>query len=80
LDELSKGDFVATPRKLKVSHPKNELTKDEIILLAHLLGDGCVLPKQPYHYTSADPKNIEIVAKTAKKLFKIKPNIVKQKN
>lgn len=80
LDELSKGDFVATPRKLKVSHPKNELTKDEIILLAHLLGDGCILPKQPYHYTSADPKNIEIVAKTAKKLFKIKPNIVKQKN
>ncbi|MFA5230036.1 MAG: hypothetical protein WC422_01080 [Candidatus Paceibacterota bacterium] len=56
------------------------MTKDEIILLAHLLGDGCILPRQPYHYTSADPKNIEIVAKTAKKLFGIEPRIVQQKN
>jgi len=56
------------------------MTKDEIILLAHLLGDGCILPKQPYHYTSADPKNIEIVAKTAKKLFDIESKIIKQKN
>lgn len=80
LDELKTGDFIATPRELKISNPKNEMNRDEIILLAHLLGDGCILPRQPYHYTSADPKNIEIVAKTAKKLFGINSRIVKQKN
>ncbi|MDD3156094.1 MAG: hypothetical protein PHP14_01385 [Candidatus Pacebacteria bacterium] len=56
------------------------MKKEEIILLAHLLGDGCILPNQPYHYISADPKNIEIVSKTAKKLFGIKARIIKQKN
>ncbi len=80
LDELKAGDHIATPNKLEVSRPKNEMSDDEIVLLAHLLGDGCILPKQPYHYTSADPKNINIVAKTATKLFNIEPRIVKQKN
>jgi len=80
LDQLSTGDFIATPRKLSLKSPKNNLSSDEIILLAHLLGDGCVLPHQPIHYTSADYENIKIVAKSVKKLFKIKPRIVHQKN
>ncbi|PIQ92931.1 MAG: replicative DNA helicase [Parcubacteria group bacterium CG11_big_fil_rev_8_21_14_0_20_39_14] len=80
LDQLAYGDYIATPRKLASKSPKNELSKEEIILLAHLLGDGCVLPGQPIHYTSGDLKNIKIVAKLAKKLFQIKPRIVRQKN
>lgn len=80
LDELKVKDKIATPRQLNISKPKNKMANDEIILLAHLLGDGCVLPRQPVHYTSADPENIQIVAKTAEKLFKIKPRVVKQKN
>ena len=80
LDELKIGDRIATSNELQISVPKNELTQDEIILLAHLLGDGCILPNQPYHYTSADQENINIVAKTAEKLFNIKPKIVKQEN
>lgn len=80
LDELKIGDRIATPKELKVSAPKNEMSKEEIILLAHLLGDGCVLPNQPYHYTSADKKNIKIVGQAAAKLFGIKSKIIKQKN
>jgi len=80
LDELEIGDRIATPKELKISTPKNELSKEEIILLAHLLGDGCILPHQPYHYTSADQENIKVVVETATKLFGIKPKIVKQKN
>lgn len=80
LDELKVGDRIATPKELKISFPKNELSKEEIILLAHLLGDGCILPNQPYHYTSSDRENIKVVAKIAAKLFDIKPKIVKQKN
>ena len=80
LEELKTGDKIATPAEIKISKPKNELTKNEIILLAHLLGDGCILPKQPYHYTSADWENIKIVEKTAKELFGINSKIIKQKN
>ena len=80
LDELKVGDRIATPKELKISAPKNQLSKEEIILLAHLLGDGCILPNHPYCYTSTDKKNINIVAETAAKLFDIKPRIIKQEN
>jgi replicative DNA helicase len=56
------------------------MKEDELILLAHLLGDGCILPTQPYHYTSADEENIDIVAKTSSNLFGISARRVKQKN
>ncbi len=80
LDELKAGDHIATPKKLEISKPKNEMSDDEIVLLAHLLGDGCILPKQPYHYTSSDKKNIEAVKSAAGRLFDIKPRTIRQKN
>jgi len=80
LDQLQIGDYIATPKILNFSLPKNGLSKEEIILLAHLLGDGCVLPRQPIHYTSSDRESIKIVGYLAKKLFNIKPRIVRQKN
>ena len=63
LDELTIGDHIAVPRKIEVSAPQNPLTDNELILLAHLLGDGCILPKQPYHYTSADDANLALLSK-----------------
>lgn len=80
LDQLRVGDRIATPQKINIQKPKNNISNDELILIAHLLGDGCILPRQPYHYTSADIENIEIVEKSAKKLFHIKGKIVKQEN
>ena len=80
LDELKVGDKIAVPRQLSVSTPANPMSEDEVTLLAHLLGDGCILPKQPYHYTSADPANIKIVQETAKRLFSIEGKTVQQEN
>ena len=34
-------------------------------MLAHLLGDGCVAPRQPIHYTSADPACLDAVEQAA---------------
>ncbi len=46
LDALHIGDNIAIPRKINITHPSNPLTDDELILLAHLLGDGCTeLPR-----------------------------------
>jgi replicative DNA helicase len=80
LEKLKPGDRIAIAKKLSPLKPKNEVSNEEIILLAHLLGDGCVIPRQPIHYTSGDKESIEIVAKTSEKLFGIKPRIVRQKN
>jgi replicative DNA helicase len=80
LEKLRAGNKIGLPRKLLFSETSPKIEDDELILLGHLLGDGCILPKQPYHYTSADEKNISIVCKTASNLFGITPRIVKQKN
>lgn len=80
LDQLKIGDYIALPRNLTPQNPSNSLSPEELILLAHLLGDGCILPRQPFHYTSADRKNIQIVKDVAKQLFDIKGRVIKQKN
>ncbi|MEX1112592.1 MAG: LAGLIDADG family homing endonuclease [Candidatus Andersenbacteria bacterium] len=80
LRNLYRGDRIAVPRHLLSTSPTNPLSKTELELLAHLIGDGCTVPRQPIHYTSADPENIRTVALAAKKLFGIEPRIVKQQN
>jgi len=81
LDQLKKGDKIALPRSFENTVKKTDALKDdELALLAHLLGDGCILPKQPYHYTSADDENISTVSNAAKSLFNIESRIVQQKN
>lgn len=83
LENLEKKMHVALPRfmmKENIQKVESPLSHDELILLAHLIGDGCVVAHQPIHYTSADRENIAIVAKTAKWLFNIKPRVVRQKN
>lgn len=80
LEKLQVGDKIALPRELTLSSPSYSMKNDELILLAHLLGDGCVLPTQPYHYTSADPENLQFVSDSAQRLFDIQPRLVKQGN
>ncbi|OYV27841.1 MAG: hypothetical protein B7W98_00905 [Parcubacteria group bacterium 20-58-5] len=80
LDALTEGDRLALPRFLTATDAPSRLSTQELILLAHLLGDGCVLPRQPIHYTSADPKNLDAVEHAARELFGIQPRRVRQKN
>lgn len=80
LDELKAGDKIALPRELNALKPDNLLSDEELILLAHLIGDGCTVPRQPIHYTSGDFENILTVKDAARSLFNIQARIVKQKN
>jgi replicative DNA helicase len=65
LDELAVGSRIAVPRV--VPEPLTPLSwpDEHVILLAHLLGDGCFASRQPLHYTSGDPANIDAVEKAA---------------
>ena len=79
-ENIAKGSAIGVPRILKTNNENDSVSENEVILLAHLLGDGCIIPKQPYHYTSADIENINFVKNSASSLFGINGRVVKQKN
>ena len=80
LDKLKVGDKIATPDRVDIKTSKNILVDNELILIAHLLGDGSILEGQPYHYTNEDMQNIEMVQYVAKELFDIDARIVQQQS
>jgi replicative DNA helicase len=54
LDELRVGDHIATPRILQGPN-EDTMSRAELGLLGHLLGDGCTLPRHAIQYTTKDP-------------------------
>ena len=79
LGDLRPGDRLAIPRRI----PAPVMTglgwsEDRIGLLAHLIGDGCVVKRQPVHYTSNDPENLDFVEAAAAAEFGITPRRVAQ--
>jgi replicative DNA helicase len=79
LDDLTVGARVAIPRRIpQPASAGLDWSEHRIGLLAHLLGDGCVLRKQPVHYTSEDEANLSFVEQAASAEFGIAPRRVKQ--
>jgi replicative DNA helicase len=77
LDELTIGSRIAVPRLIPQPKETQEWPEHEVALLAHLIGDGCVAPRQPIHYTSADPACLDAVEAAARR-FGIQPRRVEQ--
>jgi len=68
LDALTVGSFVATPRVLPPPLNAGQGWRDdELVLLAHLLGDGSMGPG--FKYATADPANRAVVEDVARRLF-----------
>lgn len=80
LGGLSVGHHVAVPRTLEMLKVQNDMPEDRIILLAHLIGDGCYLKRQPLHYTNADLECLKVVADAAENEFDVTAKWVKQEN
>ncbi len=78
LDNLTVGSRVAIPRVCHEPIAPKPWPEAEIVMLAHLLGDGCFASRQPIHYTSMDPANLEAVERAAAH-FGITPRSVVQK-
>jgi len=76
LVDLKAGDYIASGRMIE-SPASSELKDEEIILLGHMIGDGCYVERQSIHYTSQEQKSLDIVADSAKKLWKIESRLVK---
>ncbi|MBI1758074.1 MAG: replicative DNA helicase [Actinobacteria bacterium] len=66
LDELAVGSRLAAPRRIPAPVGSGlGWSENRIGLLARLLGNGCVLRKQPVHFTSHDQENLTFVAASA---------------
>jgi replicative DNA helicase len=81
LGELLTGDRVAIPRHIPVPVAAGlGWSEHRIGLLAHLIGDCCVVRSQPVHYTSNDEENLAFVEAAAAAEFGITPRRVAQGN
>lgn len=71
LGDLQIGDSIAAAHRIPTPlHPLEDpdWSDDKVGLVAHMLGDGCTLPKQPCHYTSSNQDCLEYVEKCAANL------------
>jgi replicative DNA helicase len=71
LDELFPGARIAAPRRIPQPEVSAEWRDDELVLLGHMLGDGCHVPKHVLQYTTTDPDNAAVVAEAARTQFGI---------
>ncbi|MCU0261037.1 MAG: replicative DNA helicase, partial [Ilumatobacteraceae bacterium] len=80
VDQLDIGEHLATARRVPVrDHGVDPLSDDELILLAHLLGDGCTLDRHAIQYTTTDPANVDAVTGAASRAFGVEPRVVAER-
>jgi replicative DNA helicase len=65
LAALRAGDRVAVPRHVPSPRMLTDWDDSRVILLAHLIGDGSFVRRQPIRYASIDEQNLEAVTKAA---------------
>ena len=65
LGELKVGDRLAVPRRVPEPVHTHRMDESEIILLAHMIGDGSCVKRQPIRYASIDEQNLTAVTKAA---------------
>ena len=66
LGELTVGDRLAVPRTVPDPVDVRPLPEAEIVILAHLIGDGSFVRRQPIRYASLDEANLSAVTEAAK--------------
>ncbi|HLH26380.1 MAG TPA: replicative DNA helicase [Chloroflexota bacterium] len=69
LADLAVGERIALPRRYPEPPAAQLWDDDRLVLLAHLIGDGCYVRRQPLHYTSASEANRAAVEQAAKQVF-----------
>ena len=78
LDQLDAGSRVATVRDIDAPAIPSAMSDDEVILLGHLVGDGCHLPRHSVQYTTTDDENVSAVVESARRAFGIEARVVQE--
>jgi replicative DNA helicase len=61
LEQLKIGDRIAAPRRVPQPVDAQRMDDSEVILLAHMIGDGSCVKNQPIRYASVDEANLAAV-------------------
>ncbi|WP_409329420.1 replicative DNA helicase [Trujillonella humicola] len=65
LGELAAGDRIAVPRHVPAPDRMTVWEDDKVVLLAHMIGDGSFVKRQPLRYASIDEANLRAVTTAA---------------
>ncbi len=65
LEQLTVGDRLAAPRSVPSPVRTERMAESEVILLAHMIGDGSCVKRQPIRYASVDEANLAAVTVSA---------------
>ena len=65
LGDLRTGDRLAVPRHVPAPDEFDLWEDEHVVLLAHMLGDGSMLPRQPLRYAGIDEENLAAVSAAA---------------
>ncbi|WP_330251635.1 replicative DNA helicase [Nocardia sp. NBC_00565] len=66
LEKLAVGDRLATPRYVPEPVDTRPMADAEVIMLAHMIGDGSCIKRQPIRYASIDEENLAAVTTAAR--------------
>jgi len=65
LSDLKVGSRVAVPRSVPAPLEVRDMPEPELVMLAHLIGDGSFVRRQPIRYASTDEANLAAVRHAA---------------
>jgi replicative DNA helicase len=65
LEELAVGSRIGVPRHVPAPEQETEWDDRKVVMLAHLLGDGSFVKRQPIRYASVDERNLSAVTEAA---------------
>ncbi|OBA72025.1 replicative DNA helicase [Mycobacterium sp. 1554424.7] len=65
LEQLNVGDRIAAPRRVPEPVDTQRMDDCEVMLLAHMIGDGSCVKRQPIRYASIDEANLAAVTISA---------------
>ncbi len=72
LGELDSGSRIGITRHIPAPSQETQWSDHHVIVLAHMLGDGSVLPRQPIRYATTDPANVAAMSESAVAAFAVK--------
>ena len=75
LEDLRRNDRIAVTRRLPAVGNSTAMTDDQILVLAHMIGDGRHLATHVMQYTTIDRQNAAMVASAAQREFGVVPRL-----
>ena len=65
LGDLTAGERLGIPRHVCAPEQETQWDDHEVVMLAHLIGDGSFVRRQPIRYASIDENNLRVVTSAA---------------